>query len=191
MTSAAGRQYQQPVSSSPAAANRAAQWRTAQAWICLFYLFSLTPAVFAAEAPAAAPDFVLKSTQGDNLRLSEYRGQVVMLAFTKYRCRACQDQLRALNTLNKRYASQGLRILALSADLDLKAAADFAADLGLSFPILIDSDKLTTLRYQAELMPTLVLVDKDGKQRYVHPDYRELDEQAYESELRQLLSEWK
>lgn len=158
----------------------------------LLLLAAAAPVLAAApltEVPPA-PDFILKSTQGDNLRLAEYRGQVVMLAFLKDRCRACEQQLQALNALHQRYAGQGLHIFALAADLDLGAAQTLAAGLHLGFPILIDRDKVITPRYQIDLMPTLVLVDKDGKQRYVHKGYRDTDEPEYEKELRQLLSEW-
>ena len=191
MTSAAGRQYQ-PLAHTPPARTRGAATRTgARAWLYLFILFGFTPAAFAAAPPLAAPDFILKSTQGENLRLSEYRGQVVLLAFIKTRCRPCEDQLRALDALNKRYAAQGARSFIISADLNLAAASAFGAGLGLSFPILIDPDRRVTALYQAALMPTLVMVDKDGKQRYVHQGYRETDEREYENELRQLLSEWR
>lgn len=142
-----------------------------------------------ADAPLA-PDFILKSTHGDNLRLAEYRGHVVMLAFLKDRCRTCEQQLQTMDRLYKRYADQGTRAFAVSADLSLGAARAMAAGLQLGFPILIDRDNVITPRYQIDLMPTLVLVDKDGKQRYVHKGYRDTDEPDYEKELRQLLSEW-
>lgn len=158
----------------------------------LLLLLIVAPGLAAAPLPGTppAPDFTLKSIQGDNLRLAEYRGQVVMLAFLKNRCRACEQQLQALNALHQRYADQGLRVLALAADLDLGQAKATAAGLRLDFPILIDRDKMIAPRYQIDLMPALVLVDKDGKQRYLHKGYRDTDEAEYEKELRQLLSEW-
>jgi len=157
--------------------------------LLLLSLVAAWPGLVRADAPLA-PDFILKSTQGGNLRLAEYRGHVVMLAFFKNRCRTCEQQLQTLDRLYKRYADQGARAFAVSADLGLAAAQATAAGLQLDFPILIDHDKVITPLYQIDLMPTLVLVDKDGKQRYVHKGYRDTDVADYEKELRQLLSEW-
>lgn len=141
-------------------------------------------------AEAEALDFTLKSTEGDNLRLLDYRGSVVILSFIKGRCRNCERQLRALDALHKRYHPLGLHVLGISADMGSERAAALSEKLQLGFPILLDDRQVASQRYRSALMPALVVVDKDGRQRFLHQDYREVDAGKYEAELRQLLNEW-
>src|SRR3569623_118095 len=70
------------------------RYRAGVAWCCASMLFIALSLPAGASTPAV--DFTLKSNQGDNLRLFDYRGRVVMLSFIKDRCRNCEQQLRAL-----------------------------------------------------------------------------------------------
>ena len=65
---------------------------------------------------AEAPDFVLKSLSGKNLRLSEYRGDVVMLSFWATWCGDCRAQLDELGAMRDRYQDAGVELLAVSLD---------------------------------------------------------------------------
>lgn len=159
------------------------------------YSLLLAPLLLGASAQAAddAPDFTLKSVEGENLRLKDYRGSVVILSFIKGRCRGrCEEQLRILQALHERYNPVGLHVLGISSDMSNERAATLREQLQLDFPILLDKDQQATRQYQqATIMPTMVLVDKDGRRRYLHQDFRKTDERQYEAELRQLLNEWK
>ena len=59
----------------------------------------------------AAPDFALHTAAGDNVRLSEHRGEVVVLSFWSSRCTSCRTQLVALNRSLATYRSAGLEVL--------------------------------------------------------------------------------
>ena len=187
MSSSAGRRHRHEIVSQ-----RRRPYAYANGWLraaCagLLALLLLGRVVQAAED---APDFTLKSVEGENLRLKDYRGSVVILSFIQGRCRShCEEQLRALQELHERYNPVGLQILGISSMSNERAAA-LREELKLDFPILLDKDQQATQQYQATLMPTLVLVDKDGRRRFLHQDYRDADEQQYETELRQLLKEW-
>jgi len=69
-----------------------------------------------------APDFVLKSITGKNLRLSEYRGEVVMLTFWAAWCGDCRAQLAELGAMRDRYQDAGVELLAVSLDQNAKQA---------------------------------------------------------------------
>ena len=56
-----------------------------------------------------APDFALKNAAGENLRLSEWRGEVVLLSFWAGWCGRCSDQLQQLEQIQKEYAGRGLK----------------------------------------------------------------------------------
>ena len=73
---------------------------------------------------AEAPDFVLKSVSGKNLRLSEYRGEVVMLSFWATWCGDCRAQLDELGEMRDRYQDAGVELLAVSLDQNARQAGE-------------------------------------------------------------------
>ena len=57
------------------------------------------------------------------------------------------------------------------------------------FPVLLDADKTVTKLYDMGAMPSTVLIDRDGRVRYLHRGYREGVEEAYERQIRELVKE--
>jgi peroxiredoxin len=144
----------------------------------------------AALAPAsAAPDFTLKSAEGRNLRLAEQRGRVVMVNFWATWCGPCKVEMPHLNRLHEKYRSAGFVLLGVNVDDDPKAALALATRLGITFPVLFDSEKAVSKLYALDSMPFTVLIDRDGKVRHLHRGYREGMELTYERQLRELVKE--
>src|SRR6202012_2622127 len=100
-------------------------------------------AVLAATSTAAtpsivgkpAPDFVLRGLDGRNLRLSEFRGQVVLVNFWARSDGDSRVQMPALDRINITYQRAGLVVLGVSVDEDLRRSKEFAASMGVSHPI--------------------------------------------------------
>lgn len=136
-----------------------------------------------------APDFALKSLQGENLRLSEFAGQIVLLNFWATWNGPSRQQLPALEKLYSTYRSAGLTLLGVSMDEDAKRATQFVRTLKVTYPILLDSGKTVAPVYQLAQLPMTVLIDRAGTVRYVHHDFRPGAEQQYMAELRILLNE--
>ncbi len=136
-----------------------------------------------------APDFTLKGTDGRNLRLQEQRGQVVLVNFWATWCGPCRQEMPHLNRLYDKYRSGGFTLLAVNIDDDPRTAVATAAKMGLRFPVLLDTDKAVSKRYDLGSMPATVLIDRDGKVRYLHRGYREGMEVAYEQQIRELVKE--
>jgi peroxiredoxin len=113
-------------------------------------------------AGTAAPDFVLKSTDGRNLRLSEYRGDVVILTFWAGWCGACRDALTGLNDLPMTKGAAVPAVLGVSLDGQAGRAASVAQSLGLRFPTLVDSRQSVGRLYDVSELPLTLLVDRDG-----------------------------
>ncbi len=86
-----------------------------------------------------APDFVLKSLDGTNLRLSEFRGQVVLLNFWARWANDSRREMPALNRINITYARAGLVVLGISVDDDLRRAQEFADSMKVSYPVMLDT----------------------------------------------------
>ncbi len=122
--------------------------------------------IAAAEAPAF--DFVLKSASGENIRLSEYRGQVVVINFWSTRCGACRSAMPRLNGLYHQFHGSGMELLAISLDRDPSTAFATAHELAIDFPVLYDHDKKVTRVYDISKLPTTLLIDRDGRIRFAH-----------------------
>ncbi len=144
----------------------------------------------AAVAPlSTAPDFTLRSSLGQNLRLLEQRGQIVMVNFWASWCGPCKVELPHLNKLYDKYRASGFVLLGVNIDEDPRLAASIAQRMGLKFPILLDSDKAVAKRYDLGTMPSTVIIDRDGKVRQIHLGYRDGLELTYDKQVRDLLKE--
>ena len=153
-------------------------------------LLSLAPLAQAAITPqAAAPDFTLKGADGRNLRLQEQRGQVVLVNFWATWCGPCRQEMPHLNRLYGKYRDSGFTLLGVNIDDDPRTAAATAARMGLKFPVLLDADKAVSKLYDLGSMPATVLIDRDGRVRFLHRGYREGMEDDYERQIRELVKE--
>jgi peroxiredoxin len=144
-------------------------------------------AVVTAQAPA--PDFTLRGADGRNLRLNEQRGQVVLVNFWASWCGPCRQEMPHLNRLYDKYRGSGFTLLAVNIDDDPRTGTATAARWGLKFPVLLDADKTVSRLYDLGSMPATVLIDRDGRVRYLHRGYREGMEEAYERQIRELVKE--
>jgi peroxiredoxin len=144
----------------------------------------------AAVAPGGrAPDFTLRTIGGPNLRLQEQRGRVVLINFWATWCGPCRQEMPHLNRLYDKFQASGFTLLGVNVDDDTRNAAGVVTKLGLHFPVLLDTDKVVSRLYDLSTMPSTVLVDRDGKVRYVYRGYKEGYEDAYEKQIRELLRE--
>jgi len=137
----------------------------------------------------SAPDFALKSATGENLRLSEYRGDVVMINFWATWCGPCRQEMPLLDDLYSRYQRVGFSLLGVNIDDDSRRAMQMVEELGVNFPVLFDQKKEVSRLYQVEAMPVTVIVDRTGTVRHVHHGYKPGYEEQYLSQIRALLRE--
>jgi len=136
-----------------------------------------------------APDFALRSSAGTNLRLSEHRGQVVMINFWATWCGPCRQEMPKLEEIFSRYERAGFTLLGVNIDEDSARAQRLADELGVSFPLLFDEEQTVSRLYDVRAMPMTVMVDRGGRVRSVHYGYRPGMEQRYLDEVRALLRE--
>lgn len=146
-----------------------------------------------AAAPALigkeAPDFTLKAHDGRNLRLSEFRGQVVLLNFWARWAGDSREEMPVLDRINTTYQRAGLVVLGVSVDEDERRASEFAGAMKLSYPILFDTGSAIGRDYSIQKMPLTVLVDRAGVVRYTTVGFKSGDERAYLDHIRELLRE--
>jgi peroxiredoxin len=137
----------------------------------------------------AAPDFASKSDSGRNVRLSELRGQVVLINFWASWCGPCRQELPLLNKIYAQYRSAGFVLLAVNVDDNRKDADAMLKRLGLRFPTLFDGGKNVAKLYGVDMMPATLVIDRDGRVRYVHRGYYDGYEKKYEQQVRELLKQ--
>lgn len=136
-----------------------------------------------------APDFTLKSDNGENIRLAEQRGKVVMLNFWASWCGPCRTEMPLLDDMHKRYSKAGFVLYGVNVEQDPAAAKKLIEDLGVTLPVLYDSDSKVSKLYKVDAMPTTVVIDKKGAVRYVNRGYKAGDENKYRDQIRELIRE--
>ncbi len=136
-----------------------------------------------------APDFALKNSTGDNIRLSEFRGDVVMINFWATWCGPCRQEMPLLDELYNRYERVGFNLLGVNIDDDSSRAMRMVEELGVDFPVLFDARKEVSKLYEVEAMPVTVIVDRQGTVRFVHHGYKPGYEDKYLDQIRTLLRE--
>ncbi len=136
-----------------------------------------------------APDFTLKSLDGGNLRLEEYRGQVVLINFWASWCGPCRQEMPLLDRLHHRYEDTGFAVLGINVEGDSDSAQEIVDKTKVTFPILIDVGQKVSELYNLEAMPSTVVVDRDGIIRYIHLGYKPGDEAKYVEVVKALIRE--
>ena len=145
----------------------------------VFSVFAATSLASSGLAGQPAPDFALKSSAGENLRLSEYRGDVVMINFWATWCGPCRQEMPLLDELYSRYQRVGFNLLGVNIDDDSRRAMKMIDELGVNFPVLFDATKEVSNLYQVDAMPVTVIVDREGNVRHVHQGYKPGYEEKY------------
>lgn len=157
---------------------------------CTPIIFSLGLGIaHAAEPGETAPDFTLKSNSGENLRLAEQRGDVVMLNFWASWCGPCRQEMPHLNALQERYQPLGLKLYGVNVDESSTDAARAIKELKVAFPVLFDNSNIVAKLFDVDAMPTTVIIDRDGTMRYLHRGYKSGYEQAYDKQVASLIRE--
>lgn len=142
-----------------------------------------------ADISGPAPDFTLKSRSGENVKLSELRGQVVMINFWASWCGPCRQEMPILEQIYRHYQPMGFTLLGINVEEDSSAANKVLKDISVSFPVLYDNKNQVSESYQVRAMPSTFLIDRDGQVRYMHKGYQSGYEDAYQEQVRELIRE--
>ena len=136
-----------------------------------------------------APDLVARGLSGENVRVSEFRGQVVVVSFWSGSCNTCRAQLEALDRIGKTYGSAGLVVLGVNLDDNLSRAEKFARSQDVDFQLLLSTAKSTGREFGVDRLPMVLFIDRAGVLRVAHREFKTRDEAQYVRELRKLLDE--
>ena len=113
----------------------------------------------ATPTPELARDFTLTTLDGESVSLSDYRGQWVLLNFWATWCSPCVEEMPYLNQLA---IERNLAVLGVNFKEDAAPVAQFVAEQGIDFPILLQPDDITLLYYGVRGLPRTFLIAPDG-----------------------------
>ncbi len=150
--------------------------------------FTVAPTARAG-APAPAPEFALPAMDGSELRLSELKGQVVMINFWATWCGPCRQEMPLLQQLQVKYEPLGFTLVGINVEPESAGARTWLEKVPVTFPILFDRQNQVAERFGVQGMPSSVFVDRSGNVRYVHRGYQPGDESKYADMIRSLVKE--
>lgn len=118
-----------------------------------------------------APDFILTTIDGKTVRLSDYRGQRVFVNFWATWCPPCRAEMPDMQKL---YEEQEVPVEILAVNLtpteqNEENVVNFIADLGLTFPVLMDKNSEVAEEYKVQAYPTSYMIDSEGRISFVAP----------------------
>jgi len=123
-----------------------------------------TGSTSAPQAGFAAPELTLTSITGESYRLSELRGQAVLVNLWATWCPPCRAEMPALEKMYQEYQDRGLIILGVNMTTqdDPSAVLPFSKEYNLTFPILLDETGSAALAYQLQSLPSSYFINRAG-----------------------------
>jgi len=118
---------------------------------------------FGGKVGKEAPDFTLPTLSGNSVRFSDYKGKVVFLNFWATWCPPCREEMPSMESLYQRLKGREFEMVAISLDQEgKKVVGPFVTKYGLTFPILLDTDKKASQLYRLSGIPETFIIDKNG-----------------------------
>lgn len=135
------------------------------------------------------PDFSHVDATGKAVKAADFDGEVLLLNFWASWCAPCVEEMPMLSRVHQAWSGKGLRVLGIALD-DPVRAADFAAGMALSYPILVGgADVVVTGRRYGNhtgMLPFSVLIDRKGVIRWTQ--LGQLEGKELEQEIRVVLA---
>lgn len=115
------------------------------------------------QSPTVAPDFTLSDIHGNPLRLSDFKGRVILIDFWATWCPFCRASIPILNSLYNHYKDKGLEIIGIALEYDGgKTLKRFTKDKNIAYPLGVGKERLA-IEYSAHGVPTRFLINRKGE----------------------------
>ena len=126
------------------------------------YLMSSACTARTDKTSKTARDFALNDSAGTVVKLSEYKGRVVLLNFWATWCHGCVLEIPWFIEFQERYKDSGLCVIGVSMDKDWKPVKAFVEEKKVNYPVLLDNESVGKL-YGLNAMPMTLLIDRSGR----------------------------
>lgn len=123
-----------------------------------------------------ATDFVLTDLDGNQHRLSDYRGQVVIINFWATWCPPCRAEMPSMQRAWEQLEKDGILMLGINVGEDEDTVFQFTANYPVEFPLLMDSDSRVISQWPVRGLPTTFVIDPRGNIVYRAIGGREWDD---------------
>jgi peroxiredoxin len=141
----------------------------------------------AASSRKHAPDFTLRDSKGTSVKLSAYKGRIVLLDFWATWCGGCKVEIPWYMEFQSKYKNSGLSVIGVSMDEDgWKSVKPYLEKSPMNYSVVVGNQDLAKL-YGVDSMPMTLLIDRDGKVAVSHVGM--VDKDAFEGEIQILLKE--
>lgn len=119
----------------------------------------------AADADAANFDFTLKDIKGQDVRLADYKGQVVLLDFWATWCAPCKIEIPWFVEFQEKYGAQGFQVLGVSVDDTVDRLQPYVAEMKMNYVILQGLNRDDVLEAYGPMvgLPVTTLISRDGQ----------------------------
>ena len=130
---------------------------------------SAAPSVKADKDRKAAPEFELKDADGKTVRLSDYKGKVVLLDFWATWCGPCKIEIPWFIDFERKYKDQGFAVIGVSMDEEgWTVIKPFVSEVAINYRVLLGSDATAQMYGGVDALPTAFLIDREGKIAATH-----------------------
>ena len=123
-----------------------------------------------------AADFTLTTVSGDTLKLSQYRGKVVLLVFWNMTCPTCQKKMPLLQKAFEREDTNKIAIITVHGPGREAAIKSYCSSQGLTLPVLLDLQGEAGSAYNVMQLPAAYVLDKSGVIRSIYPEIETQEE---------------
>ena len=138
---------------------------------------------------ASAPDFTLKTLEGQEMTLSKLEGKVVILDFWATWCGPCRESIPHMVQLYNSSNEKGVEVLGMNLDKGgIDGVRNFVKALDIPYPIVLASDEVAR-NYGVQGIPTCVVIDKNGKVRHKYVGFSTAIVEQMSADAKTLLSE--
>lgn len=155
-------------------------------------LFLFGFVIFGQENSRKAPNFKLDNIEGKTVQLKDYLGEgPILVCFWSTWCKPCLEEIKIYHKMYKKYASKGMKMIAISNDNERSVAKvkPFVKRKKYTFDVLLDMNRKIAKKYYANNVPHTVVINKDGKIVYSHAGYKHGDEKKVKQIIKDLLNE--
>ena len=114
------------------------------------------------DAAATLASYPLRSLDGAEVRLSSFRGEVVIVNFWASWCAPCRKELPVMDAWQAAWSGRGARVVAVSVDKEARKARRFAQEVGLSLTVLHDNTLGLPRKLDLPSLPCTFLLDREG-----------------------------
>ena len=148
------------------------------------FLLGACSKVSAIEMGDDAKDISLVDIDGKPVSLAEFRGKVIILDFFASWCPPCREEIPDFIKLQNEYKDKGFSVVGVSL-VDPKESKDFARQIGINYPIVVDDGRASSAYGPVRGIPTTFVIDKNFKIARVYIGYR--PKEVFENDIKELL----